>query len=554
MSKSTWRRKLALIVAVGSLAFLINFLMVLGLSYYSLKLLKKQDFYQAKKTTELALKLLTPLKLVTLNQSQLVLAAEAGLTLENQLSQSLPDLVNQKDLTQLDLSLFINQLPNWLDQLNLTLPILKRLNHQALLPLKETALFLVENKTELKKIAHELATRKQTWLVIFQNTNELRATGGFMGSYALVTIDQGKLSEIRVEDIYDADGQFQGYVEPPVGVKEYLSANRGLRLPDSNWYADFPTSAQQVLAYFALGDKTQIQGVFFLNNNLAKKLLKFTGPIFISDYQKLITPSNFDRQLQERGRFFPGSQTKKHLLSLVLNQLTLKLPQAIKSQPEQFINLLKDALVEKDLQAFSIDSSWQKLFDKLKLTNRLTDHSQCLDLALIESNVGINKVNAYVSREVQLELSDQPKPQLTIKLFFNNRAKAAEKGKNEYVNYQRVLTDSTWQVQEVRVNNKPPTKIDKEQVSYNDSLFQQLGFLVVTKPESKTTAVIRLTEGEFEPRLCLFKQPGLPATSYTIKSNLNNQKKIKVLNLKKDEVINFSLTSELDKQSFPLLY
>jgi hypothetical protein len=36
----------------------------------------------------------------------------------------------------------------------------------------------------------------QRYLVIFLNNNELRASGGFMGSYALVDIDRGQIKKL----------------------------------------------------------------------------------------------------------------------------------------------------------------------------------------------------------------------------------------------------------------------------------------------------------------------------------------------------------------------
>ena len=120
---------------------------------------------------------------------------------------------------------------------------------------------LLTYKVEISTVVEQLSSQQQKWIIIFQNSNELRATGGFMGSYSIIDINQGKIVSITTEDIYDADGQFPGFVDPPHGVKEYLSSGNGLRLPDANWNPDTKKSSQQVLHFFALGNKQNVSGV-----------------------------------------------------------------------------------------------------------------------------------------------------------------------------------------------------------------------------------------------------------------------------------------------------
>ena len=67
---------------------------------------------------------------------------------------------------------------------------------------------------------------------------ELRPTGGFIGSYAIMTFDKGRLAEIVVNDVYTADGQLKGHVDPPEPIRKYLGEG-GWFLRDSNWDPDF---------------------------------------------------------------------------------------------------------------------------------------------------------------------------------------------------------------------------------------------------------------------------------------------------------------------------
>ncbi len=530
-------------IGLGSLVLGLSFL-IIHLTYQATTALTQERFEQARDQAKTALSLIAPLNRIGLIDKLPLLKTLVGeLQLTNQISQLTMALPNQTNVLETNFLPFLQQLSPMIDQIDLISRshwLTKRLNPTT----RKWFAFVNQNSIILKNIGQQLATQEQTWLIVFQNNNELRATGGFMGSYALVTLDHGQLTNIKIEDIYDADGQFHGFVAPPAGVKRYLSADRGLRLPDSNWSADFPTAAQQILTYFALGNRRQIQGVIAINQNLIKRLLSLTGPVYIADYQQQLTPQNFDQVLQARGRFFPGDHRKKHLLTLVFDQLIFKLPSAIKNRPRQFFAILKQAVKTKDIEAFALNQDWQQLFEKLNLTGRLHQPAHCLNLALIESNVGINKINPFVNREVFLQLASQPntKTQLELTIHFSNQAPITQTGKNEYVDYQRILIAPEWQIKSILVNQQPIIKIDNNLIKIEDgSTWRQVGFLVLVKPKQKAVVKIQLARTSTIPlkQLCLFKQSGLPPISYTIRSDIDGKQTLKVINLENDQKIKF---------------
>jgi nucleoside-diphosphate-sugar epimerase len=50
---------------------------------------------------------------------------------------------------------------------------------------------------------------KKSYLILLQNNNELRPTGGFIGSLARVDFEKGKLIKLDVQDVYNIDGQLK---------------------------------------------------------------------------------------------------------------------------------------------------------------------------------------------------------------------------------------------------------------------------------------------------------------------------------------------------------
>ena len=121
------------------------------------------------------------------------------------------------------------------------------------------------------------------YLVLFANNLEIRPAGGFIGSYAVVTVKDGSIAEVLVRDSYDLPRARNVNLGPtaPAIMQQYLRI-RGLTFRDSTWFPDYPTTAVQAKQGFIREGgqyATEISGVFMVTTEILKELLKITGPI-----------------------------------------------------------------------------------------------------------------------------------------------------------------------------------------------------------------------------------------------------------------------------------
>ena len=58
------------------------------------------------------------------------------------------------------------------------------------------------------------------YLLLFQNNAEIRPTGGFIGSYALVKIDNGVLEIKKAENVFNLSGQQSLLLTPPLAIQK----------------------------------------------------------------------------------------------------------------------------------------------------------------------------------------------------------------------------------------------------------------------------------------------------------------------------------------------
>ncbi|NCS97851.1 MAG: DUF4012 domain-containing protein [Candidatus Pacebacteria bacterium] len=377
-------------------------------------------------------------------------------------------------------------------------------------------------------VASSLQHGTHRFLILFQNSDELRATGGFTGSYAVITLIDGVIQPISIADIYDADGQFTGEIPAPSGVKEYLSSDRGLRLPDANWAPNFPTSAKQILQFFALGDQNTFDGVVAITDSYFEDLLTVLGPIWLPDYQLTVTPENLTSVLRSnREDFFAGSIQKKHLLGQFQNQVLIAATDP-DVDPTAILALTIQNMQAKNIQAYSSLEPLQEIFSALEIDGKMFTQEATSSLAFVESNVGINKANKHIARAISLQNSGST---LTARYFIENtneppgktqlqnlvdmpekvRTASDEAQHLAYVNYQRVVYPSSWKISNIDIPGSGTPQLHSNNQSLSPSIeVTETGFLVVVPEKNSTIVTITfdtrtpLTNSTLE----LYKQPG----------------------------------------------
>ncbi|MFA5643998.1 MAG: DUF4012 domain-containing protein [Patescibacteria group bacterium] len=137
------------------------------------------------------------------------------------------------------------------------------------------------------------------YLVVFQNNNEIRATGGFIGSYALVDLSRGKIKKIEVPagGSYDTEGGMQVLVQSP----KPLHLVRPLwHFWDANWWPDWKVSAQNLAWFYDKSGGSSVDGVIGITPDVLGDILEITGPINMTDkYGVIIDSNNFWEIIQE---------------------------------------------------------------------------------------------------------------------------------------------------------------------------------------------------------------------------------------------------------------
>lgn len=272
--------------------------------------------------------------------------------------------------------------------------------------------------------------KKKKYLILLQNNMELRPTGGFIGSFALVTLDGGRISEITVQDIYSADGQLKGHIEPPPAIKNYLKeANWYLR--DSNWDPDFPTSAQRAEWFLDKEIDVSVDGVVAVDLEFIRNLLEVIGPINLPDFGVELGVDNFYErtQIEVEKDFFPGSYRKSSFLTALTKAILERLTTPTKNNSLLIFKAIFISLEQRHIQIFLHNPKAQMVIRSLNWDGSVNQNAcgnNCLTdwFGLVEANLGVNKANYFIERDFSLDvnLKENGEVEKTLLVTFRNSA------------------------------------------------------------------------------------------------------------------------------------
>lgn len=141
-----------------------------------------------------------------------------------------------------------------------------------------SALF-VDAKPLLKRIPEIFGKdEEKTYLVLFQNENERRATGGFLTAYAIFKVKDGKMNIERSSDIYTLDDSISVHPEAPPEIATYHKNVSRFYIRDSNLSPDFPSSVNLFNSlYEKSGSKVKYDGIIALDTKVLVDMLTIFG-------------------------------------------------------------------------------------------------------------------------------------------------------------------------------------------------------------------------------------------------------------------------------------
>jgi len=106
---------------------------------------------------------------------------------------------------------------------------------------------------------------EKTYLLLFQNNLELRPSGGYIGNFGIIKVENGNPTVFELHDTNIFDGFGTIKTEPPRPLYDHLKIDNW-QMRDGNWSPDFKISAEQVEYFYRLqGGHENFDGIIAIN-------------------------------------------------------------------------------------------------------------------------------------------------------------------------------------------------------------------------------------------------------------------------------------------------
>jgi len=277
------------------------------------------------------------------------------------------------------------------------------------------------------------ATQDKRYLLVFQNNSELRASGGFIGSYALVDIRDGKIKNLEVPGggSYDTEGGMKVRVVAP---QPLWLVNPLWHFWDANWWPDWPTTANNLMWFYDKSGGPTVDGVISVTPTVMEGLLEITGPIDLTkEYGLVIDSNNFWETIQKvveqknlaktnpeavlnipkdseniktnlpikQGLELNSENKPKKIIGDLMAKILEILPRKInKENLIKILSLLEKNLSEKQVLFYFKDESLQKEFSNRNWSGEIRDTKRDY-LAVINTNIAGQKSDRKMQEKIE---------------------------------------------------------------------------------------------------------------------------------------------------------
>ncbi|MCK4525050.1 MAG: DUF4012 domain-containing protein [Candidatus Andersenbacteria bacterium] len=247
--------------------------------------------------------------------------------------------------------------------------------------------------------------RPQKYLILFQNNSEIRPTGGFIGSYGILDIENGEIKNLFIDGVFNPDGQLEEKIVPPMPIQKISAA---WSMHDANWFPDFPTSAKKIALFYEKTGGPTVDGVIAITPDVIEKMLEVTGPIEMQEYETTINKENFliKTQLQVEELYDKEENRPKKFLSDLAPKIIEKLVNTdnLDSQEKvqkylSFINIMEESLKEKHIIFYHRDTKIEDMIIKRGWGGQVLNSSDNY-LSIVHTNINGYKTDAVIDEQI----------------------------------------------------------------------------------------------------------------------------------------------------------
>ncbi len=303
-----------------------------------------------------------------------------------------------------------------------------------------TVIAVTEYRPVIEQIPYVAGANGETrkYLILFQNDNELRPTGGFLTAYAIINITDGKVEAQKSDDIYELDQKFRANLPIPEKLGRYLTSERYWNLRDMNVSPDFKLSMETFFENYqdVPGEPAdELDGIIAVDTHFLTNLLTVLGPVAVPGYGTF--SSENDPRCDCPQIIYVLSEIitrptpymredRKGILGPLMSAILSKAYSAPKQQwPDLFATGFA-SVQNKHAQFYFLDDEIQKAAETVEVAGRMIPAENSDFLAIVNSNLAGAKSNLFTHYDVKQTVTEPENGYITktVEITYRNTRRA----------------------------------------------------------------------------------------------------------------------------------
>jgi hypothetical protein len=272
------------------------------------------------------------------------------------------------------------------------------------------------------------------YLIMAQNEDELRPTGGFLTGGGVVTVDQGRITNLSFLDSSNVDNILgKPYDFPPQPLNDFMALDIFV-FRDANYWPDFPTSARKAMDLFVYGrDAAPLDGAIAIDQEFLRLLVDATGPIPVPGSDQTINAGNLLRTLRQARDIQEGQavdewvRNRKAFLAGFATAIQAKVESDFGAiDPLKLVSNMAGAAEGRHLSIYLRDPDAAAALTAIGWDGRLPTAPPGDFLMAVDTNVGYNKVNLVVERSLAYDVALGPAPAATLNVHYRHTGEPSD--------------------------------------------------------------------------------------------------------------------------------
>lgn len=368
----------------------------------------------------------------------------------------------------------------------------------------------------------------QYYLLLFLNNTEIRPGGGFIGSYAVLKMENGQPQILKVEGTETLDLSAQPFESQPPKVLADNLKIKTWQFRDSNWSPDFAVSSEKALELYKKEnglEADKIQAVIGITPTVFEGILNILGPVKINGEE--FNAQNFTEKLEYEVEYGYKNKNqdfneRKSIMSGLSGLIMSKFKSDLIFNWSKYYVLGEQMIKEKQLLFYAVDPETEKLLSDRgwdgKIKNTSGDY-----LEWVDANLGAWKTDASINRSLTYKISptDSGKFLAVAQMNYDHIGKIDWRT-SRYLSYARIYVPVGAELIEVVSGGQ---SIDNKQIESGQELGKQwFGTTIEVPPQKNKDLVFKfylspeivnqINLGSYN--LLIQKQPGIIENNFTL--------------------------------------